>query len=330
MSEQPAADPAHAGPTKLPRGAWKGAARRAVKEFSEDSVSDWAAALTYYGILSIFPGLLVVVSILGLLGGGTVTAVKNEIASTLPGSVGDFLNTAIDQVAGNASLASVGAVIGVLVAFWSASGYVSAFMRASNAIYDVPEGRPVWKTLPVRVAVTAAVGLILIACCLIVVFTGRFAESIGRALGVGGAAVTAWNIAKWPVLVILVSLMFSILYWASPNARHGRFRWVTPGGVVAVLLWIVLSGLFAVYLTNFGSYNKTYGTVAGIIVFLVWLMLSNMAILLGAEFDAELERSRAIAGGLPPDQEPYLELRDDRKLKKGSERGLAPPDGRTA
>jgi len=302
-------------PTKLPRGEWLASAKRAVKEFSEDSVSDWAAALTYYGILSIFPGLLVVVSILGLLGPDTVMAVQNNLTSTVPGTIADFLNSAIDQVAGDSSLASVGAVIGVLVAFWSASGYVSAFMRAANTIYDVPEGRPIWKLLPTRVAITAAVGLLLIACCLIVVFSGRFAESIGNALGLGSAAVTAWNIAKWPVLIVLVSLMFSILYWAAPNARHGRFRWVTPGGLVAVLLWIVLSGLFGLYLTFFNSYNKTYGAVAGIIVFLVWLQLSNMAILLGAEFDAELERGRAIAAGHPADEEPYLELRDDSKIK---------------
>ncbi|GIF76074.1 YihY/virulence factor BrkB family protein [Asanoa siamensis] len=313
MSDNPSAP---SSPTKLPPGEWLASAKRAAKEFSEDGVSDWAAALTYYGILSIFPGLLVVVSILGLLGPDTVKAVQDNLTTTLPGAIADFVNNAIDQVAGNSSLASAGAVVGVLVAFWSASGYVSAFMRASNAIYDVPEGRPIWKTLPTRVAVTAAVGLLLIACALIVVFTGRFADSIGDALGVGSAAVTAWNIAKWPVLVVLVSLMFSILYYASPNARHGKFRWVTPGGLLAVLLWIVLSGLFALYLTFFASYNKTYGTVAGIIVFLVWLQLSNMAILLGAEYDAELERGRAIAAGHPRDKEPYLELRDDRKLKK--------------
>jgi len=261
-------------------------AKRAVKKFSTDSVSDRAAALTYYGVLSIFPGLLVVVSILGLLGPDTVTAVQNNLRSTLPGAISAFVNSAISQVAGNASLASAGAVVGVLVAFWTASSYVSAFTRASNAIYGVTDDRPIWKTLPSRIVVTAALGLLLVASCLIVVFTGRFAESIGDAIGLGSAAVTAWNIAKWPVLVVLVSLMFSILYATSPGARQGGLRWATIGGVVAVLLWIILSGLFAVYLTNFASYNKTYGTVAGIIVFLIWLQLSNMAILFGAEFDA--------------------------------------------
>ena len=157
----------------------------------------------------------------------------------------------------------------------------------------------------------------LLASALIVVFTGRFAESAGNALGLGSTAVTVWNIAKWPVLLILVSLMFAILYWASPNARHGGFRWVSPGGVFAVVVWLVVSGLFAVYVANFGSYNKTYGALAGVIIFLVWLWLTNLAILIGAELDAELERGRAIAAGLrPADQEPFVELRDDRKLTR--------------
>src|ERR1700754_813770 len=177
--------PAPESPTKLPARSWLASAKRAAKEFSDDSISDWAAALTYYGVLSLFPGLLVVFSILGLLGGDTVTAVQNNLRTTLPETVATFVNNAIDQVAGKASLASAGAVVGALIAFWTASGYVSAFMRASNTIYDVPEGRPIWKTLPTRIAVTAAVGLLLIASALIVVFTGRFAESIGDAIGIG-------------------------------------------------------------------------------------------------------------------------------------------------
>lgn len=163
---------------------------------------------------------------------------------------------------------------------------------------------------------TALVGVLLLAAAVIVVFTGGLAEQVGSAIGLGSTAVTVWNIVKWPVLLILVSLMFAILYWASPNARHGGFRWVSPGGVLAVVIWLVISGLFALYVSNFGSYNKTYGALAGVIIFLVWLWLSNIAILLGAEFDAELERGRAIEAGHPAEEEPYVELRDDRKVKK--------------
>jgi len=196
-------------------------------------------------------------------------------------------------------------------------------MRASNAVYDVPEGRPIWKTLPIRVGVTAVIGLMLVASAFIVVFTGTLAEVVGRKIGMGGVAVTVWSIVKWPVLIVLVSLMFAILYWASPNARTGGFRWVSPGGIFAVVLWLIASGAFAIYLATFANYGKTYGALGGVIAFLVWLWISNIAILLGAELDAELERGRAIAAGHPADDEPFLELRDDRKLKKGSEKGLS-------
>ncbi|MGC4791175.1 YihY/virulence factor BrkB family protein [Micromonospora sp. DT178] len=304
-------------PAELPGAGWKAALRRTVREFQDDSLTDWAAALTYYGVLSIFPGLLVLVSILGLLGPGATQGVKDTVNQAVPqGEIRQIVEGAIDQAQQSGGFAGFAAILGLLAAFWSASGYIAAFMRASNTIYDVPEGRPIWKTLPIRVGVTAVIGVMLLASAVIVVFTGGLAEQVGEAIGLGSTAVTVWNIAKWPVLLLLVSLMFAILYWASPNARHGGFRWVSPGGVLAVVIWLVISGLFALYVSNFGSYNKTYGALAGVIIFLIWLWLSNIAILLGAEFDAELERSRAIEAGHSPDEEPYVELRDDRKLKK--------------
>ena len=293
---------------------WMATIKRLAREFTADAIPDRAAALTYYGVLSIFPGLLVLVSVLGFFGPSTTGKVQDQVREIAPGQVGEFLNQAIDQVRGNAGAAGIAAVLGVLVAFWSASAYVAAFMRASNVIFDVPEGRPAWKMLPTRIGLTAGVGLLLIVSAVIVVFTGDLARRAGNAIGVGSTAVTVWSIAKWPVLLILVSFMFSLLYWASPNARQGGFRWITTGGLIAVLIWLVVSGLFAVYLATFASYNKTYGAIAGVIVFLVWLWLTNLAILLGAEVNAELERRRAIAAGMPDDQEPYLALRDDRKL----------------
>ncbi|MFC8296890.1 YihY/virulence factor BrkB family protein [Micromonospora orduensis] len=304
-------------PTDLPGSGWKAALRRTVTEFQDDSLTDWAAALTYYGVLSIFPGLLVLISILGLLGESATNGVRDTVNQAVPNdSIQQIINDAISTAQDNGGLASVAAIIGVVAAFWSASGYIGAFMRASNTIYDVPEGRPIWKTLPIRLGVTAVIGVLLLASAVIVVFTGRLAEAVGDVVGLGSTAVTVWDIAKWPVLLILVSLMFALLYWASPNARHGGFRWVSPGGVLAVVIWLVISALFAFYVSNFGSYNKTYGALAGVIIFLIWLWLSNIAILLGAEFDAELERSRAISAGHSVDDEPYVELRDDRKLRK--------------
>ena len=319
----PAPDAGPDTPSELKgKGLWA-AIKRTLKQFSSDNISDWAAALTYYGILSIFPAALAMVSILGLVSSDGKATVQSTVSEVVPNrQIQDLVNQVLGQVS-DPGTAGFAAVAGLLLAFWSASGYVGAFMRASNAVYDVPEGRPIWKTLPIRLGVTAVIGVMLIASVMIVVFTGELAQAVGNRIGLGDQAVMVWGIVKWPVLVILVSLMFSILYWASPNAKTGGFRWVSPGGIFAVVLWVAASAAFAVYLANFANYNKTYGTLGGAIAFLVWLWISNQAILLGAELDAELERGRAIAAGHPADDEPYLQLRDDRKLKKGSEKGLS-------
>jgi membrane protein len=286
-----------------------------VKEFSDDNITVWAAALTYYGVLSIFPGLLLLVTVLRLFGKDTVQKVIDNVGGVAPGSTGTIVGDAARNLQeGQQSTAGILAIVSLAAALWSASGYIGAFMQASNAIYDVPEGRPIWKTLPIRLGVTIVTGVLLTAAALMVVFTGPVAKQAGKAVGIGDAAVTVWSIAKWPVLIVIISLLFALLYWASPNARHGGFRWVSPGSVLAVLLWLIASAGFGFYVANFGSYNKTYGSLAAVIVFLVWLWISNIAILLGAEFDAELQRSRAIQAGHPETDEPYVELRDTRKL----------------
>jgi YihY family inner membrane protein len=302
-------------PTQLPGGSWWAAVKRTVREFRVDNLSDWAAALTYYSVLSIFPALLVLISLVDLAGQGTIQTLLDNLGRVAPSSVNDILTTAIRNLQQTHGSAGVLALVGLAAALWSASSYIAAFMRASNAIYDVPEGRPVWKTLPIRIGVTVLVMVLLAASAVAVVATGGLADRIGQVLGIGKAAVTAWDIAKWPVLLLIVSFMFALLYWASPNARQG-FRWITPGGVLAVVVWVIASVAFALYVANFGSYNKTYGSLAGVIVFLVWLWLSNTAILLGAELNAELERGRAIATGHPADEEPYMELRDTSRIRE--------------
>jgi membrane protein len=318
----PSPDAGPAGPTGLRGKGLFAAIKRTFKQFSADNISDWAAALTYYGVLSIFPAALVLVSLLGMVANSNPDQVTNTIHEIVGNQqIEDLLHTVLDQIK-QPSAAGLAAIIGIVLAFWSASGYIAAFMRASNAVYDVPEGRPIWKTLPIRLGVTAVIGVMLVLSAVMVVFTGNLAETVGKKLGFGGVAVTVWDIAKWPVLLVLVSLMFAILYWASPNARTGGFRWVSPGGVFAVVLWLIASGAFALYLATFANYSKTYGALGGVIAFLVWLWISNIVILLGAELDAELERGRAIAAGHPADEEPFLQLRDDRKLKQGSEKGL--------
>src|SRR6266498_2481974 len=287
-------------PSQLGAGHWRGAVKRTVAEYRVDNLSDWAAALTYYAVLSIFPALLVLVSAIGLAGHSATQSLLDNLGQLAPGSVRQVLGTAISNLQNSQRSAGVLVVVSLLVALWSASGYIAAFMRASNAIYDVPEGRPVWKTVPIRIAVTVVMLVLLSASAVAVVITGGLADRVGRVIGIGSTAVTIWNIAKWPVLLVIVSFMFALLYWASPNARQG-FRWVTPGGVLAVAVWVVASAAFAFYVANFSSYNKTYGSLAGVIVFLVWLWISNLAILLGAELNAELERGRGIAAGHPAD-----------------------------
>jgi membrane protein len=313
-TQPPGPDAGPDKPSQLSKRSWLNAIKNSFKEFSKDNATDWAAALTYYGVLSIFPGILVLVSLVGVLGEGPIDRLQDDLLGAAPDNVRTILDDAIDrlQESQNAGLA---AIIGLLAAFWAASGYIGAFMRASNAMYDVPEGRPFWKTIPLRLGITALVGTLLIVSAAIVVLSGPLAERVGDLIGLGSAAVTTWDIVKWPVLVFLVSLMVAVLYYVSPNARRAGFRWVTPGSFLAVVLWIAASAGFAFYVANFASYNETYGTVAGVIVFLVWLWITNNAILFGAELDAELERQRAISAGYEDGREPFLQLRDDRKVK---------------
>ena len=311
IDEDRAAD----SPTDLHQRSLRAALRRAVGEFREGNLLDWAAALTYYSILSIFPAILALISFLGLLGASATATLLDNLRQIAPGPAQEIFTDAIANLQSNQGAAGVLFFVGLGVAMWSASGYVGGFMRASNDIWDVEEGRPIWKTLPTRLLTTLVLLVMLAAVTLAVTFTGPLAEQAGKLLGVESSAVTVWDIAKWPLILAVVMTMFAILYWAAPNVKHPRFRWVSPGGVVAVILWIIASGAFALYVGNFASYNKTYGALGGVIVFLVWLWITNIAVLLGAELDAELERERQIEAGHPEDEEPFLEPRDTRKMK---------------
>jgi membrane protein len=302
-------DPAEA-PTDLPGRAWGEVLKRTFNEFREDNVTDWAAALTYYGTLSIFPALIAIVSILGLVGPSATDPLLNNLGSFAPGPAHKILQNALHGLTQSRGGAGILFIVGIAGAVWSASAYIGAFIRASNSIWDVEEGRPIWKTIPLRLAITIVMLILLMATAIAVTVTGPLADKVGKLLGVGSAAVTVWDIAKWPVLILIVGLMFSILYYTAPNVRQPGFRWVTPGGILAVVVWITVSALFGLYVANFGSYNKTYGSLGAIIIFLVWLWLTNIAILLGAELNAETERGRQIEAGQPPEREPFLPPRD--------------------
>lgn len=300
-------------PTQVSKSSWLRVLKRTAKEFKRDELTDRAAALTYYGILALFPALLVLVALLGIAGDSATRTVLDNIQKLAPGSARDVITNAVTQLQSSGGTSSVLAVVGLLGALWSASGYIAAFIRASNVVYDVPEGRPAWKVLPVRVGLTLVLMVLACVSALIVVFSGGLARQAGTALGVGDTAMTVWSFAKWPVLVVLVAIMLAILYWAAPNAKGRGFKFVSLGSLLALLIWMVASAAFAFYVANFGSYNKTYGALAGVIIFLVWLWLTNLAILLGLEFDAEMARERAVVSGRPADEEPYVEPRDTQK-----------------
>jgi len=288
--------------------------KRTIREFKQDNLTDWAAALTYYGVLSIFPAIIALVSILGLIGSSATEPLLENVGKVAPGPAKEIFTGAIENLQKGKGGAGILFVVGLAGALWAASGYVAAFMRASNAIYDIEEGRPIWKTLPTRIGTTVVLVLSLAVVAVGVVLTGGLAKQAGNVIGVGDSAVSVWNIAKWPVLLLLVSFMFAFLYWAAPNVKHPKFSLITPGGLLAVVVWLIASVAFAFYVANFGSYNKTYGTLGGVITFLVWLWISNIAVLLGAEFNAERERGHQIERGHPAQREPFLEPRDTRKM----------------
>jgi membrane protein len=298
-------------PSELASGSLWDVIKRTVQEFREDNLTDWAAALTYYGILAIFPALIVFVSIIGLIGAPVTEPLLDNIGGFAPSEAKDILTNAVEELERSRGGAGILAIVGIAGALWAASSYVGAFIRAANIVWDVEEGRPVWKTLPLRIGVTALLIVLLALSALIVVFTGPLAERAGDVIGVSDVVVTVWDIAKWPLLVLIVAVMLAILYYSAPNVRQPAFRSVTPGSLLGVAVWIVASAAFALYVANFGSYNKTYGSLGGVIIFLVWLWITNVAVLLGAELNAELERRRQIEKGVPPEREPFLPPRDE-------------------
>ena len=309
-------------PTELRGRSWWAVLRRTVREFRDDHLTDWAAALTYYSAMSLFPALLVLVALVGVFGQypETTDAILKMVRKIGPESTVETVRGPIRSVVRQKGGAGALLGLGLLGALWSASGYIGAFMRASNVIYEVEEGRPFWKLRPIQLLVTILMILLAALVALSIVATGPVAEAIGEGIGLEDAAVTAWEIAKWPVLVVIVITMFAILYRVAPNVRLPGFRWISPGACVAILIWLVASAGFALYVTNFGSYNKTYGSLGAVIVFLVWLWITNLAVLLGAEFNAELERGRELEAGQPAEEELQLPPKDTRKLSGSTDR----------
>ena len=299
-------------PTDLPARSWRTVLKRTFNEFRDDNLTDRAAALTYYAVLSIFPALIVFVALVGLVGQDpqttdAVTGIVRDVTSpSTADSVHDTIQNVIHAKGGAGALLGVG----LLAAIWTASGYLGAFMRAMNAIYEVEEGRPFWKRRPLQIVLTLVAVLAVALIGIALVVTGSLARSIGDRIGLGDTAVTVWSIVRWPVMLVIVSLLFAGLYYVAPNVRQPGLRWVTPGSAVAVLIWVIASAGFSLYVSNFGSYNRTYGSLGAAVTFLVWLWISNIALLFGAELDAELERSRELAAGEPAEDQILLPPRE--------------------
>ena len=294
-------------PTDLPKRSWWRIVKRTVDEFRDDNLTDSAAALTYYGLLSLFPMLLALVAVLGVVGqSSSIGTLLDSFREAGLGNVADNIEEPLMDVIRSQGGAGALLSFGLLASLWSASTYLSGFTRAANAVYEVEEGRPFWKLRPLQIGLTLLGVLLLSLVAIGLVVSGPVAEAIGGAIGLGDTALTVWGIAKWPAMLLIVMGVVAALYYVAPNVRQPHFRWITPGGVLAVVAWVIASLLFALYVSNFGSYNKTYGTLGGVISFLVWLWISNLALLFGAEFDAELERERELEAGLPAEDELQL------------------------
>jgi len=310
-------------PKDVKKPAWKYVFKRSVSEFGKDQCTDLAAALTYYAVLAIFPGILALLSLLGLFGQAQATTdqVMGIIGQFAPEDALATIKPTIENLASNQA-AGLTFVIGLLGAIWSASGFVNAFSRAMNRVYEVEEGRSFFKLRPQMLLITIIVLVLIVAMGLMLVLSGPVAEAVGNTIGLGSTAVTIWNIAKWPVVVLFAVLMIAVLYYGAPNVKQPKFRWMSLGGFIALIVLAITTAAFSLYVANFGSYDKTYGAIAGVIVLLLWIWLANLSLLFGVEFDAEMERARQLQGGIEAEETIQLPPRATKAAEKKHEKQL--------
>jgi membrane protein len=305
---------------EIDKPSWKYVLKKTVREFTDDQCQDLAAGLTYYTVLSIFPALIAVFSLLGVVGQGKegANAVIDIVTQVAPDAA-EGLRGPIEELAGSQA-AGFALISGIVLAIWTASGYVGAFSRAMNRIWEIDEGRPIWKLKPAQLGVTLFAILLVVIGLILLIVSGPVAEAVGQALGIGEVGLMVWQIAKWPVLAFLVVLFVAVLYYFAPNAKQPRFRWVSTGAIIAIVVLAIASLGFGIYVANFSNYDRTYGSLAGVIIFLLWVWIANLALLFGAEFDAELERGRQLQGGLEAEERIQLPPRDTRQIDKKAER----------
>ena len=308
-------------PGDVTKQSWLYVLRKTMREFSKDQCTDLAAALTYYGVLALFPAAIALLSLVGLVGDprSTVSTLMQVLGDIGAGSVAETLEPTLMSLA-EAPGAGIALVVGLAAALWSASGYVNSFSRAMNRIYEVPEGRPIWKLRPIMLLVTVVMVVLAALVALALVLTGPAAQAVGEQLGLGSTVVTVWSIAKWPVLLGVVVVIVALLYWATPNVQQPKFRWISLGALLAIVTWVLASAAFGFYIANFSSYSDTYGSLAGPIVFLLWLWITNIALLFGAELDAELERGRELQAGIAAEESVQLPPRDTKGIEKAEKK----------
>lgn len=321
VTPDPDADEKVDSPTDLRKRTWGYVLKKSIREFMDDQCTDLAAGLTYYAVLAVFPAAIALLSILGVL--GQTDAAIDAIDSTFRGLVSsDVLDTVtkVLEGIGNSGGTGLALILGLAGALWSASGYVGGFGRAMNRIYEIGEGRPIWKLRPLQVLITLILLLLMCVVVLLIATAGPIAEEIGKSIGLGSTAVLVWSIVKWPIVLALVVLIVAILYYATPNVKQPKFRWLSIGALIAIVVAVLAGAGFYLYAANFGSYNKTYGSLAGAVLFMLFLWLMNLALLFGAEVDAELERGRQLQAGIAAEEEIQLPARDTRNIEKNAEK----------
>ncbi|MEV8133084.1 YhjD/YihY/BrkB family envelope integrity protein [Pseudarthrobacter oxydans] len=304
-------------PKDLVKPNWKYIAKKTLREFSKDQCPDQAAALTYFAVLSLFPAILALISVIGLFGDPqkTTSALLQIVSGFAPAETVNTVSGTVEELA-SAPAAGLTLVLGLATALWSASGYVGAFGRAMNRVYEVDEGRPFVKLRGTMLVVTLLAVVIVAILAGMLVLSGPVAEAVGGLIGLSGVFLAVWDIAKWPVMVGLIIVIIAVLYYATPNVKQPKFKWMSLGSGIALFIFLLASLGFGFYVGNFGNYNKTYGALGGVIVMLLWLWILNMSLLFGAEFDAEMERGRQLQAGIKAEETIQLPPRDTKKSEK--------------
>lgn len=293
---EPPVTPASPRLSQLTPATWWGVLVRSVRGFRRDRCLDFAASLTYWSLLAMFPALVMVVALVGLVATGqaAVDAIVETVAELAPAQAAGAIETRIREVteqrSGTGALLSVGAI----GALWTASAYLRSFTRAANAVHEVVESRPAYRLVPLQLALTVLGLLIASVVVAALVVSGPVARAVGSAIGAGDLAVATWEVVKWPVLLVLALVLLSLLFWVAPDVPRPRLRWLAVGGLATVVIAAVASAGFGIYVANLGTYDVTYGALGAVIVFLVWLFLVNCAVLLGVEINAELQRGRRL------------------------------------